>query len=102
MKIAPESTGPDRILMPVGKAQELLRAATLRQRQVAEQVAAGLSDKQITEKLDISISTLRSHLDNLHDLFDSQHRRRSRVAQVYSVAMQGSTFEKDLADPGTW
>jgi len=40
---------------------------TPREAQVAEQVTAGLSDKQICTKLDFSLPTLRTHLRHIYD-----------------------------------
>lgn len=54
-------------------------ALTKRERQSAELIRAGLSDKEIARRLNISLSTTKSHVHNL--LGKLNLRRRSQVAE---------------------
>ena len=49
----------------VGSASSMVCALTRRERQVAELVAGGLSDKQIARELKISLATAKTHVHNL-------------------------------------
>jgi two-component system, NarL family, nitrate/nitrite response regulator NarL len=55
-----------------------LPALTRRERQAAELIRSGLSDKEIARQLNISVATTKSHV---HNLFNKLHlQRRSQVA----------------------
>lgn len=79
-----------RILDSVGGLIERLWSApssatrvhlTPRETQVAQHVAAGLSDKQICAKLHISLATLRTHLRHIYDKVEV--RNRAGLAAYY-------------------
>jgi two-component system, NarL family, nitrate/nitrite response regulator NarL len=53
-------------------------ALTKRERQVAELIRSGLSDKEIARQLNISVATTKSHVHNLFGKLNLQ--RRSQVA----------------------
>ncbi len=56
-----------------------LPALTKRERQAAELIRSGLSDKQIARQLNISLATTKSHVHNL--LSKLQVQRRTQVAE---------------------
>jgi two-component system, NarL family, nitrate/nitrite response regulator NarL len=56
----------------------LVPALTKRERQVAELIRSGFSDKEIARRLNISLATTKSHVHNL--LGKMNVRRRSQVA----------------------
>jgi DNA-binding NarL/FixJ family response regulator len=53
-------------------------ALTKRERQAAELIRTGLSDKEIARRLNISLATTKSHVHNLLGKLNA--RRRSEVA----------------------
>jgi DNA-binding NarL/FixJ family response regulator len=64
---------------PDPNATVLLPALTKRERQAAELIRAGLSDKEIARQLNISLATTKSHV---HNLLGKLHvQRRSQVAE---------------------
>jgi DNA-binding NarL/FixJ family response regulator len=61
-----------------GDAFSSTRHLTRRERQIAELIAAGLGDKHIARRLDISVATTKTHVHNL--LGKLQLRQRTEVA----------------------
>jgi DNA-binding NarL/FixJ family response regulator len=57
----------------------IVPALTKRERQTAELIKSGLSDKEIARRLDISVATTKVHVHNL--LTKLNLRRRSQVAE---------------------
>src|SRR5205814_8922096 len=53
-------------------------ALTRRERQIAELIKSGLSDKEIARRLNISVATTKSHVHNLLGKLNA--RRRTEVA----------------------
>jgi DNA-binding NarL/FixJ family response regulator len=68
-----------------------LPALTRRERQTAELIKSGLSDKEIARRLNISLGTTKSHVHNL--LGKLNLRRRTQVADY---------FREPEAQPLTW
>jgi two-component system, NarL family, nitrate/nitrite response regulator NarL len=58
-------------------------ALTRRERQVAELIRSGLSDKEIARQLNISVATTKSHVHNLFGKLSLQ--RRGQVADCLSA-----------------
>jgi DNA-binding NarL/FixJ family response regulator len=60
-----------------------LSALTARERQIINLIAAGLSNKDIARRLNIGLSTTKSHVHNLLSKLDVQHRNQaaSRVRE---------------------
>jgi DNA-binding NarL/FixJ family response regulator len=56
-------------------------ALTKRERQAAELIKSGLSDKEIARRLNISVATTKVHVHNL--LTKLNLRRRSQVAEYF-------------------
>lgn len=61
---------------------------TRREREIAEQISVGLSDKEISRRLSISLATTKSHVHNL--LGKLNLRRRGQVAAVLRDPYQQS------------
>jgi DNA-binding NarL/FixJ family response regulator len=55
-----------------------ISALTRRERQTAELIKSGLSDKEIARRLNISLATTKSHVHNLLGKLNA--RRRTEVA----------------------
>lgn len=68
-----------------------VRALTRRERQIAELIAAGLADKEIARRLNISLATTKSHVHNLLGKLSVEHRGhvaemlRGRVPQLLAT-----------------
>lgn len=56
---------------------------TRRETQLLSLLAAGLTDREIAEKLFISIRTVRSHLDRIRDKTGA--RRRTELARLVTI-----------------
>jgi DNA-binding NarL/FixJ family response regulator len=63
-----------------------VRALTRRERQIAELIAAGLADKEIARRLNISLATTKSHVHNLLGKLSVEHR--GHVAEVLRGRVQ--------------
>ena len=63
-----------------GDTPAAIRGLTRRERQIAELVAAGLADKEIARRLNISLATTKSHVHNLLGKLAIEHR--GRVGEV--------------------
>lgn len=63
-------------------------ALTTREREILSLLADGETDADIAERLFISVSTVRSHLDRIRD--KTGHRRRAELARL--------AFERDAED----
>jgi DNA-binding CsgD family transcriptional regulator len=55
-------------------------ALSKREREIVALVAAGLTDDQISQRLFISVRTVRSHLDRIRD--KTGHRRRPDLTRL--------------------
>jgi two-component system nitrate/nitrite response regulator NarL len=64
-----------------------LRELTRRERQIAELIAAGRSDKQIARELNIGLSTTKTHVHNLLGKLNLRHR-----GDVAEALLGGSDF----------
>lgn len=97
---------PENILMPIEQAQEQLASVTMRQRDVIQELARGISNKQIAKRLGIKPKTVQAHLNNVYKRFGT--KKRGYYATMYSVAFQGSTsvagstVGKELHNRATW
>jgi len=65
---------------PGGRVSNLSK----RERELVDLVAEGLTDKEIAEKLFISIRTVRSHLDRIRDKTGA--RRRAELTRLALLA----------------
>jgi two-component system nitrate/nitrite response regulator NarL len=70
----------------VGETPAAVRALTRRERQIAELIAAGLADKEISRRLNISLATTKSHVHNLLGKLGIEHR--GHVAAVLRGRVQ--------------
>ena len=70
----------------VGETPAAVRALTRRERQIAELIAAGLADKEISRRLNISLATTKSHVHNLLGKLGVEHR--GEVAEVLRGRVQ--------------
>ncbi|MBN1556768.1 MAG: helix-turn-helix transcriptional regulator [Lentisphaerae bacterium] len=70
---SPVATAPDVELMPPAGPPDM-NVLTRRQRQVAELVAAGLTNPQIAHSLGCSPRTVGKHLENIYEALDLHHR----------------------------
>ncbi|HEV2302604.1 MAG TPA: response regulator transcription factor [Stellaceae bacterium] len=69
-----------------GETPAAVRALTRRERQIAELIAAGLADKEIARRLNISLATTKSHVHNLLGKLSVEHR--GHVAEVLRGRVQ--------------
>lgn len=84
---AGDSTSPEKIFCP-RPAPDNLPALTARQREVLDFLLAGLSNKSIARKLDLSHFTVRNHVSQLMRLLGVATRKEA-VARFTGRGMNG-------------
>ena len=64
---------------PAQALPQVLQALTEREREVLEQIARGLTNREIAEKMVISEKTVKTHVSNLLDKLDLEDRTRAAI-----------------------
>ena len=75
--IAPEASGAQAAFAPPTTAQPLIEPLTTRELETLELVTQGLYNKEIADKLSISLETVKSHLKNIYQKLGVSRRQQA-------------------------